>query len=77
MTHLEHCPDGGTYNRVMTTTTATTVQVFFRTTKSGSKIAYRTGRNGRSHSFRMGLAEAENMIATDQAVEVSANIWKS
>ena len=59
------------------TKTAAPVQIFFRTAKNGRKMAYRAGRNGSSFSFRVGLADAEQMIATGEAIEVTANIWKA
>ena len=50
-----------------TTTTPRTVEIFFQTDRNGRRVAYRWSRM-QFRSFRIGLDEAELLIATELAI---------
>lgn len=62
-------------NKVYSMDMTNTQSIFFQNDKNGRKVAYRfSGRQVRS--FRIGLAEAELLIATGQAVDIGRNPLK-
>lgn len=59
-----------------TTTTPTYRWVWFQTTRSGKRIAF--GWSNRAHrAFRIGLAEAELLVATEQTEQIAGHPFKA
>ena len=48
------------------------ISIYFEINKAGKKIAYRWSAS-QSRAFRMGLAEAELLVAQDLATEITGN----
>ncbi len=50
-------------------------EIYFTTTKSGQPRAYRVSRM-QFRSFPMSYDEAKLLVATEQAIDVGAPVWK-
>ncbi len=50
-------------------------EIYFTTTKSGQPRAYRVSRM-QFRSFPMSYDEAKILVATEQAIDVGAPVWK-